>query len=193
MFDTLDLIKNVEYVYNSDTSFQYLKDFERVFEELGLYVFSNWMDGELLEGPNIERHWVTCKFMWPREQMPDPMGGKRLLDYDCKIRYIKSTIIEPRQIKKPSDMRPGGSKKGKLDEKPVWVVEVQMPRRLITYIYNGYQRQQDDLIEPTLQGEDSLDDAGPEDTELETSEDEGAEDTEGGAGANDLEDALDDL
>ena len=39
----------------------------------------------LLEGPNIERHWVTCSFFWDAENMPDPMGGKRLLDYDCKV------------------------------------------------------------------------------------------------------------
>ena len=68
--------------------------------------------------------------MWAKKDMPDPMGGKRLLDYDCKVRYSKDTLIVPRKITKPDDIRPG-SKKGKLDRKAVWVVEIQMPKKLI--------------------------------------------------------------
>jgi hypothetical protein len=130
MQDVLDIIKNVESIYDSNTSFNILKDFERVIDELDIYVYQNWENGELCEGPNIDRHWVTCSFMWPKDQMPDPMGGKRLLDYDCKVRYSKSTLIVPRKITKPGDIRPG-SKKGRLDREPIWIVEVQMPKKLI--------------------------------------------------------------
>jgi hypothetical protein len=69
--------------------------------------------------------------------MPDPMGGKRLLDYDCKVKFKKSHIIEPRTIEKPGDIRPG-TKKGKLDRRPIWMVEIQMPKKLIADIYTGY-------------------------------------------------------
>ncbi len=62
--------------------------------------------------------------------MPDPVGGNRLLDYDCKVRYSKDTMIVPRKITKPDDVRPG-SKKGKLDRKDIWIVEIQMPKKLI--------------------------------------------------------------
>ena len=130
MQDVMDIIKNVEGIYDSNTAFNVLKDFEKVLDELDIYVYQNWEDGELCEGPNIERHWVTCSFMWDKENMPDPMGGKRLVDYDCKVRYKKDTLIVPRKITKPDDIRPG-SKKGKLDRKPVWVVEIQMPKKLI--------------------------------------------------------------
>ena len=105
MHDIQDLIKNVENVYNSNTAFEVLKDFERVIDELDLYVYKNWEDGELVSGPKISRHWVTCAFMWPRKDMPDPMGGKRLLDYDCKVRFSKDYIIKPRKIRKPDDVR----------------------------------------------------------------------------------------
>lgn len=136
MEDIFDLVKNVESVYSSDTSFQVLKDFERVLDQLDLYVYKNWEDGELAEGPIVSRHWVTCTFMWPRNNMPDPMGGRRLLDYDCEVTYEKSHIIKPREIKKPDDIRPG-TKKGKLDKIPVWLVEIQMPKKLIVDIYQG--------------------------------------------------------
>ena len=71
MQDVLDIIKNIESIYDSNTSFQVLKDFERVIDELDIYVYKNWKEGELCEGPKIDRHWVTCCFMWPQDEMPD--------------------------------------------------------------------------------------------------------------------------
>jgi len=137
MEDTYDLVKNIERIYDSNTAFQVLKDFERVLDELDMYVYKNWSDGELLAGPDIGRHWITCKFMWDRANMPDPMGAKRLTEYDCKIGYKKDYVIVPRKIKVPGDIRPG-TKKGKLDKKPIWVVEIEMPKKLIADIYTSY-------------------------------------------------------
>ena len=120
MQDVMDIVKNVEGIYESDTAFSVLKDFERVLDELDLYVYDNWEDGELASGPKIEKHWVSCEFMWPKDRMPDPMGGKRLLDYDCKVTYKKSSLLKPRKIRKPDDIRPM-TKKGKLDREPIWL------------------------------------------------------------------------
>ena len=75
--------------------------------------------------------------MWPRHQMPNPDAGKRLLDYDCKVTYKKDHVLVPRKIRQPSDIRPG-TKKGKLDRHPIWIVEIQMPIKLIADIYSGY-------------------------------------------------------
>jgi hypothetical protein len=89
--------------------------------------------------------------MWPREKMPDPMGGKRLLDYDCKVAYEKTYVLKPRPIKEPGDVRPG-TKKGKLDRHPIWVVKIQMPKDLILNIYSGYKEQLDSYAEPADMG-----------------------------------------
>lgn len=153
MHDVLDIIKNIENIYGSNNHFRVLKDFERVLDELDIYVYSNWEDGELIKGPDITRHWVTCSFMWPKDKMPDPMGGKRLLDYDCKIKYGRSHIIQPRKIRKPDDIRPG-TKKGKLDRLPIWVVQIQMPISLIMDIYDGYM--QDKIKEPANNTENEV-------------------------------------
>jgi hypothetical protein len=77
--------------------------------------------------------------MWDRNKMPDPMGGQRLLDYDCKVFMGKDYVIKPRKIRDPSDVRPG-SKKGKLDRHPIWLVKIQMPKKLIADIYGGYNK-----------------------------------------------------
>ena len=89
MHDVLDIIRNVQSLYAISPSLGILKDFERVIAELDIYVFKNWEDGELLEGPIDSRHFVTCSFMWPLDKMPDPSGGKRLLDRGCKVSYQK--------------------------------------------------------------------------------------------------------
>jgi hypothetical protein len=75
--------------------------------------------------------------MWPSDKMPDPMGGKRLLDYGCRVNYEKTFLVEPRKVEAHTDLRPG-TQKGKLDRKPVWVVEITMPKKLASDIYNGY-------------------------------------------------------
>lgn len=145
MYDILDVIKNIESITEHTTSFEILKDFERVLDELDIYLYNNWEDGELAMGPKIERHWVTCGFMWDRKQMPEITGAKKLVDYDCKVKYKKTHIIVPRTIKDPGDIRPG-TKKGKLDRKPVWIVEIRMPKRLITTIWQGNKKIIDDEV-----------------------------------------------
>lgn len=159
MYDVSTIISTVNQVYNSNTNFQVLKDFERVFDELGLYVYANWIDGELASGPKVERHWVTCEFMWPYNKMPDPAGGERLLDYNCKLFYIKTEIVEPRVIRKPTDIRPG-TRKGKLDSRPIWVVKVSMPLKLISDIWIGYQEKyysQNDILNKHVNSVDTHD------------------------------------
>ena len=147
MHDTADILKNIETIYGNDNAFAIIKDFERVLDELDLYVYDNWQDGELIEGPIMTKHSVSCKFMWPLKQMPDPMGGKRLLDYDCKITYKKDQLIAPRKIVEPDDVRPG-TKKGKLDTMPIWIVEITMPINLMKNIYDGMQNQMNYSNEP---------------------------------------------
>ena len=69
MKDTLDIVKNIQNIYDSDVAFTVLKDFERVLDDLDLYVYDNWMDGELMSGPKISRHWITCSFFWPIDKL----------------------------------------------------------------------------------------------------------------------------
>jgi len=136
MHDVLDIIRNVQSLYAIGPTLTILKDFERVLDELDVYVFANWEDGELLSGPVDSRHFVTCSFMWPADQMPDPSGGKRLLDKGCKVTYAKDELLKPREIKSPEDYRPG-TVKGKIDAHDIWVVQIKMPKELIGNFKHG--------------------------------------------------------
>jgi len=140
MHDIVDIVKNIQTLAADDSSFKILKDYERVLDDLDLYVFKNWEDGELLAGPNVSRYFVSCKFMWPENDMPDPEGAERLLEYGCKVTFQKNKILVPRKVRKPSDFRPG-TKKGKIDPHPIWVVEITVPKKLMQDIFTGKELQ----------------------------------------------------
>ena len=137
MHDILDIIRNIDDLYENNTSLSVLKDFERVLDEMDMYVYENWDNGELCYGPNVDRHWITAAFMWPKNEMPNPTAAKRLVDLGCKVKFKESHLLQPRKIRVPEDMRPG-TKKGKLDRKPIWVVEIAMPKKIAFDMYKGY-------------------------------------------------------
>lgn len=139
MQNTKEILQNIQNIYESNSSLGILKDFERVIDELDVYVFDHWIDGELVSGPVDSRYWITCEFMWPEDKMPDKEGGFRLIDYGCKVGFKKDTMYEVRKIKNPDDMRPG-TKKGKIDQKSVWVVRIKMPKKLMVDIHEGYKK-----------------------------------------------------
>ena len=127
---------NIKNLYMSECSILSLLDFERVLDELDLYAFKNWQLGELIAGPEIGKYKVSCIFMWPERLMPDPRGGRRLLPYDCEVKYMKKMIKIPVKIEDPEDFQPG-THKARLIEKPVWLVEITMPKSLMTDIRTG--------------------------------------------------------
>jgi len=127
---------NIKNIYMSEGSLLSLLDFERVLDELDIYAFKNWILGELVAGPEIGRYKVTCTFMWPEKLMPDPRGARRLLPFDCEVKYKKTTIKIPVKIEEPEDYIPG-THKARLIQKPVWLVEITMPKSLITDIRTG--------------------------------------------------------
>ena len=124
-------------VSKSNTLLDMLMEFEKTLDELDLYAFKNWDQGEILEGPSIGRHYVNVKLIYPHKQMPDPEGAKRLLARDCLVKYSKDTLESPRRVKDYNDgevmARPDGSQRftPKADREPIWVVSIDMPRRYV--------------------------------------------------------------
>ena len=141
-----DILDNIKDVYMTDSNLATLMDFERVLDELDLYAFRNWKQGELVEGPTYERYFVTCIFMWPRKMMPDPEGAARLLDYGCEVRYKQDQLQYPLKVKSPSDFKPG-TKMNKLVSKPVWLVEIVMPKKLMQDVTKGSLELENDTVD----------------------------------------------
>ena len=138
--------ENIRDLYLSDGSLSTLLDYERVLDELDIYAFKNWDLGELVAGPDIGKYKVGCIFMWPGELMPDPRGARRLLPFDCDVRFKKTKIKVPMKILKPDDYQPG-THTARLTEKPVWLVEIVMPKHLMNDIKTGSIELEDQTID----------------------------------------------
>lgn len=131
-----DIIENVKDIYMTDSSLETLLDYERVLDALDLYTFSNWKMGELVEGPVYEKYFITCSWMYPFRHMPDPAGGERLLNYGCEITYKRDHFEYPITVKSPDDFKPG-TKVPKMVSKPIWIVSITVPKKLMSDIQQG--------------------------------------------------------
>ena len=141
-----DVINNVKDIYMSDSSLTTLLDFERVLDSLDLYAYENWQLGELIQGPIIEKYFVSCKFMWPLKKMPDPRGGQRLLNYDCEVNFQKTGLKYPKQIKSYDDYEPG-TKVAEMEVAKIWIVEIIMPKTLMNDIHQGSIEKESDEVD----------------------------------------------
>lgn len=144
--DYWQVADNIKRIYMSDGSLATLLDFERVLDEMDLYAFRNWDRGELVAGPEVGRYRVSATFMWPEKLMPDPRGGRRLLPFDCDVKYRRIMMKIPIRINDPSDYRPG-TKKARIIERPVWLVEITMPKSLMSDIRTGSVELEDEEID----------------------------------------------
>ena len=153
--------ENIKNLYLSEGSLLTLLDFERVLDELDLYAFKNWIYGELVQGPDVGKYTVGCIFMWPERLMPDPRGARRLLPFDCDVKFKKTTMQVPIKITDPSDYRPG-THKARLGEAKIWLVEITMPKTLMSDIRTGSIELEDEEIDLA-----DLDDAYEQDLDKE--------------------------
>jgi hypothetical protein len=144
-----EIVQNIDGIYTSDGTMSVLLDWERVLDEADLYAFKNWHLGELVDGPIVNRYSVTATLMWPHGLMPDPRGAKRLLPLGCQVKFKKTTIKVPVQIKTPDDYR-GGTKYPKLVDRSVWLVNITIPKDLMNDIREGSV----DLADQTIDLED---------------------------------------
>ena len=138
--------ENIKDIYLSEGTLLTLLDFERVLDELDIYAFKNWIHGELVSGPDVGKYKISCIFMYPEKLMPDPRGGLRLLPFDCQVRFRHTEMQIPIKIENPSDYR-AGTHKAKLIKKPIWLVEITMPKNLISDIRTGSIELEDQAID----------------------------------------------
>lgn len=129
-----DQIKKIS---DTNTLLDMLLEFEKILEDIDVYAYKNWSKGEILEGPILDRHYVTVKLLYPHKEMPDPSGAKRLLARECLVKYRKDTLVSPVKVQSFNDVvaeiSPDGVTKHRAKSKsePVWVVEIKMPRKYV--------------------------------------------------------------
>ena len=74
VMETQEILDNHYEVHKNTSLLDCLLEFEKSADEMGIYTYKNWMEGEIVAGPKVGRYWVEVTIMYPREQMPDPQA-----------------------------------------------------------------------------------------------------------------------
>lgn len=125
--NSTDVIKKLD---NTDSLLDVMISVEDYLDSLDLFVFKHWIDGEIVDGPYVKRHWVIFTAKYDYKDMPDPQGGLRLLKYGSKVSFEKATEEVPIDVKSADDLDPE-TRRPKMNKVPVWLVHFKIPRRFI--------------------------------------------------------------
>ncbi len=134
--DFISIVDTVKNIYMSDGSMNTLLDFERVLDEADVYAYRNWINGELVQGPDVGRYSCKCTFMWPYKLMPDPRATLRLATIGCNVKMMKSKIEVPVAVTSYEDFQ-SGSRYPKMKENQVWFMQIDIPFELMDDIKEG--------------------------------------------------------
>ena len=134
--DFISIVDTIKNIYMSDGSMNTLLDFERVLDEADVYAYRNWINGELVQGPEIGRYSCTCTFMWPYKLMPDPTATIRLANVGCNVKMLKSQLEVPIAVTSYEDFQ-SGSRYPKMKERQVWFMQIEIPFELMDDIKEG--------------------------------------------------------
>ena len=107
MINANDSVNNHFKVHRSASLLDVLIEFDKFLDDLNIYSYDNWLEGEIVDGPHLSRYWCEVSLMYPYEMMPDPSGGERLLGKKCKVYYKEDYYLEPREDKTPDDYEQG--------------------------------------------------------------------------------------
>lgn len=102
---------------------------EDFMDSLDIYVFKNWFEGEIVQGPDIRRYWVSMTLKYGYEEMPDPAGAERMIKHGVKVVYKRDEEEVAEEPRGPENFL--SNNKPKMTRNKIWLVEIQIPRRFI--------------------------------------------------------------
>lgn len=163
--DQIDIINQLDKTVSRGSALTTLMDVENVLDSLNVYAYKNWLEGEIVDGPHIERYWTTVTIMYDYKQMPDPEGAIRLTSNGCKVFYAKDELVSAAKLLEPEDSdqpdgmdgRRPGQPRAKKVVRPVWLVTLEVPRAYLDNI-SADKIQIDDMSIDLDSVEDAYDD-----------------------------------
>lgn len=150
---------DIEKLEDSPHLLDILIQMEDVLDSLDCYVFKNWIDGEIVEGPKVRRYWLDMTLKFDYRKMPDPKAALRLLKHGVRVDYEKvhvddkgeevagqdkethSALSLKHALSKATTKNEDAAEEDEDSEEDtknlVWLVRVSIPRRLVTDINAG--------------------------------------------------------
>lgn len=149
--DQTEIIDRLSKNIDRSSSLETLMQIDNVLDKLNVYAYENWIEGEIVDGPAIERYWVTVTLLYPKKMMPNPDGAKRLVDAGCKVYYAKDTYTTAAKLVTPDDLDfdeqgADGRPKAKEIKRDVWLVTLEVPRTFMDSLVTDKVAVDDDEI-----------------------------------------------
>lgn len=139
--------ETIKRLYKQDSYLTILLSIEEIFSNINLYAYQNWYEGEILEGPNVDKFWVNLKLLFDYNEKPHIDGILLLKKHKILVKLLSADYLQPRKIKTPDDIDIK-TKKPKMDKIKIWVVDIKIPRNLIRFddTFNIDEEISDDVL-----------------------------------------------
>jgi hypothetical protein len=150
---------DLEQLQDSPHLLDILIQMEDVLDSMDIYVFRNWIKGEVVEGPIVRRYWLDMTLRYPYLDMPDPKAGLRLLKHGVRVDFEKGRYEDKpaAKLNSPNASDPLPGSEDEEDENRVWLVRLSIPRRLIDQMNDAQHDFYDEDVD-TDDVEDAKDD-----------------------------------
>jgi len=127
------IYQNLDTIHRSPNVIDTLVEIDRVLDRMDVYAYENWIKGEIVNGPFVERHWVECTLMYPHKLMPNPDAAMRLVKNGCKVKMGEDTLETFSKVSGPEDLisTVDGQRIPKSIKKKVWLVNIRFPKTLL--------------------------------------------------------------
>lgn len=125
-----DVTGNIQKLFDEGGLQDILLSVEEYFDNMDLYVFENWIDGEVVEGPVVSKYWVELTLKYNADKAPDPRGTYLFANQGTRIQVRKSSELVARTVLEPQDIDASTGKQ-LMDEVPVVLIKFTIPRRLV--------------------------------------------------------------
>lgn len=78
---------DLEKIQESNHLLDMLLQMEDVLDSLDLYVFENWFNGEVIEGPTVKRYWLSFILKYSLDAKPDERAAYRLMKHGIRVSF----------------------------------------------------------------------------------------------------------
>ena len=129
----------IQRLYKNNNYLDVLMNIDDFFDILHIYAFPNWLEAEVVD-VKFMKYFTNIILKANRsedkskDKCPDPKAGVVLTKYDCKVEYIKSDEVLPREVQSKDDItfdKRRQKYKPKIDKNDVWLVDILIPNKHI--------------------------------------------------------------
>ena len=142
---------DLEKIEDSTQLLDLLVQMEDVLDSLDIYVYRNWFSGEVVEGPIVQRHFVSMSLLYPNAKMPDPRAALKLLKHGVQVEFnhmerakANKQQLEGNPAGSPAAPVPPATQAGmnvsphlappEASKPQEWLIKLRFPRRILDQI-----------------------------------------------------------